>query len=112
MLPRPCSVCGKPTPGARCSAHPRPQQAPRQTRGYDRAYDAARRRLLEACELTWRRGDVVSCVICHRPVTREEFSAEHVTPLRAGGGATGNLAAAHKRCNYGWRRRHGKGARP
>lgn len=40
------------------------------------------------------------CGICHRPVTWEEFSVDHIFPLRHGGEHSyGNTQSAHLRCN-------------
>lgn len=110
-LRQPCSVCGTPAWGARCPSHKVRQRhaQSRIERGYDSAYYINRKALFKKCEEWWARGIVVPCVICGRPVTRETFSAEHVKPLRDGGGSANNLAPAHKACNYGWRRAHAAG---
>jgi hypothetical protein len=109
LLPKPCLICGVPSDGPRCAKHrdrDRHGGMRRGERGYGPDYDRERRELARRVASALASGARVTCVICHRPITSmDAFSAEHVRPLRAGGGAKGNLAPAHKRCNYGWRRK-------
>src|SRR5215469_11220810 len=86
LIAKSCLVCGKVTNSARCESH-KPKHQSRQSRGYNAAYDAARRRLAAAVAADLAAGRGVPCVICGRAIlSLAHFSAEHVTPLRAGGG--------------------------
>lgn len=97
-LPRSCRVCGKPG-GSLCAAHAR-----RQARGYGSAYTRNRAVLVRQVLANPR----IPCCICGRGfigARLRDITAEHLIPVREGGSSElSNLAPAHARCNYGWRR--------
>lgn len=106
-LSRPCVKCGTVIEsGSYCEPCTpirlrRDNRARRQDRGYDSAYDRAR---AEMIAIAWNRHQ--PCVICGKGFARKrEITAEHLTPLRDGGGSDlANLGPAHAPCNSGWRR--------
>jgi 5-methylcytosine-specific restriction endonuclease McrA len=73
----------------------------RQARGYDAEYEANRLTLVNMA-----RDHDLPCGLCgQRFAPTDKITAEHVIPLRAGGGnGMDNLIPAHSRCNSGWRR--------
>ena len=114
MLPRPCIGCGKPGKSlcdvCRAIRESRQPQPSRQSRGYNSEYDRNRRIVIERA---WSHNE--SCCICGFGFrSKSDITAEHVIPRRAGGSnALANLGPAHKRCNYGWRRKsHPQGTDP
>ena len=96
MALRACLEPGCPmlTSRTRCALHERLRQRRRGTptqRGYDAAYQRARRALLSVAE---------RCAWCGQPPRpRDPLTADHVVPLAQGGGTDGNLVAAHRSCN-------------
>ena len=93
---RPCLQpgCPRPTERTRCAIHERQWQAERNRRrgdDYGAEYQRARRELLAAA---------TACAICGLPPTHDDpLTADHVVPRAHGGGAAGNLRAAHRSCN-------------
>lgn len=92
-----CDECGAERRRVRERARNRPSAA---RRGYGADYRRNRRVVIDQA----KRGR--PCVICGNPFTAGELvTAEHIVPLRRGGGnSPGNLGPAHLRCNSGWNR--------
>jgi len=68
----------------------RQRPGPRE-RGYDAAYDRARRQLLAAARV---------CHWCGNPFTpADPATADHLTPVSQGGRAADRMVAAHRSCN-------------
>lgn len=114
MLKRPCIRCGTPSahnPCPSCAKLMRPafpsHKRSRQQRGYNAEYDRNRDAVIQHVIL---HGGV--CFLCGRAFAHDQkITAEHIVPLRKGGGNDlGNLAPAHLSCNSsgGARARHGR----
>ena len=106
-LPQPCRSCGKPGKALcdPCKALREAVRPSRQSRGYDTTYDQNRRQIVSQVLLD----PAVPCSLCGRSFVGyqpHEITAEHRIPLRYGGSSDmANLAPAHARCNYGWKRK-------
>lgn len=111
MLKRPCARCGVPsrqTPCASCRAaaprrpHRRTDTRPPRQRGYDALYEVNRATLVSMVRMY-----DLPCALCGGSFAPgQAITADHVVPLRRGGGNDlDNLRPAHVGCNSGWRRR-------
>lgn len=103
-MPRAKRVCSTPgcpvlTDGGRCQEHTRQADRARGTfrqRGYDAAYDRARRKALAGA---------THCATCHQPFTPDNpATGGHVKAMRDGGTTADGIKPECRRCNYGWRR--------
>src|ERR1700744_6286410 len=108
MVAKSCRKCGCVCAGSLCTDCRNDQERKRNRpsaakRGYGAQYRANRLRVLQRA----RNGE--PCCICGQKFTLNELdgvTAEHVVPLRHGGGSEeANLAPAHPRCNFGWNRK-------
>lgn len=82
-----CTVCGRPSPGTRCSLHPKPA----------RPYRTAEYQMNRALTLVEER----TCWICGKAGSVEDpLTADHLIEVVNGGDSTRtNLRAAHRSCN-------------
>lgn len=99
MLKSSCTVCGAVCFGSRCVDHPTKRNASGKSYGNQYNHNANELRS------EFRIGDV--CIICQKPIQLyQQLSIEHRIAKRDGGSDDkDNLGYAHKRCNYGWRRK-------
>lgn len=81
----PCLICGKPGPGARCSAHARPDS-------YGREMARLRPVVLAEEPCCWLCGEGARA--------GDPWVVDHIVPLAEGGRCVrSNLAKAHRSCN-------------
>lgn len=94
----PCLGCGRPTQRTRCATCARGRDRARGTpaqRGYGAQYRKARQLVLQGATACYVQG-----------CTETPTTADHVVPLRQGGGSDAtNLRPACRTHNYGWNRR-------